>query len=111
MIELGQLEAHHADFDRRNTRIVISSVEDQDKAAKTQADFPHLVVLSDHERHLSNAVEVIHQHSGPDGGDTSAPTTILVDRQGQVRWVFRPNLVLERLTPGQLAAAIDQHLP
>jgi peroxiredoxin len=111
MIELGQLEAHHADFDKRNTRIVVSSVEGPELAAQTQRDFPHLVVLSDHERRLSNAVEVIHQHSAPDGGDTSAPTTILLDRQGQVRWLFRPDRVLERLSPEQLATAVDQHLP
>jgi peroxiredoxin len=110
MIELGQLEARHADFDKRNTRIVVSSVEGLDDAAKTQADFPHLVVLSDHERKLSDTVDLIHKNSGPDGGDTSAPTTILVDRQGFVRWLFRPDRVLTRLSPSELAAAVDQHL-
>jgi peroxiredoxin len=111
MIELGQLEAHHADFDKRSTRIVVSSIEDRDQAAQTQKDFPHLTVLSDHERGLSNAVDVIHQHSAPDGGDSSAPTTILIDREGQVRWLYRPDRVLGRLSPGELAAALDQHLP
>ena len=36
--------------------------------------FPHLTVLSDSARGLADAVEVIHQHSSPTGGDTSAPT-------------------------------------
>jgi peroxiredoxin len=111
MIELGQLEVHHADFAKRNTRVVVCSIEGRELAEKTQVDFPHLVVLSDHERQLSNAVKLIHENSAPDGGDSSAPTTILIDRQGQVCWLFRPNLVLRRLSPNELAAAVDQHLP
>jgi peroxiredoxin len=88
MIELGQLEAHHDDFAHRNTRVVVVSVEAREDAAKTQADFPHLVVVSDPEHHLANAVDVIHPHSAPDRSDTTAPTTILIDRQGTVRWLF-----------------------
>lgn len=111
MSELGQLEAHHADFDLRNTRIVVSSLEGRETAAQTQAEFPHLVVISDQDRSLADAADVIHKQSAPDGGDTSAPTTILLDCQGQVRWVFRPDRVLRRLSPTELAAALDRYLP
>jgi peroxiredoxin len=111
MTELGQLEANHADFDKRNTRIVVASIEGQEQAAQTQADFPHLVVLSDQERSLAYAADVIHPHSAPDGGDSAAPTTVLIDRQGQVRWLFRPVRHLRRLSPAEVAAAVDQHLP
>jgi hypothetical protein len=37
--------------------------------------------------------------------------TILVGGQGTVRWLFRPGRFLERLSPAQLLAAIDEHLP
>jgi peroxiredoxin len=110
MIELGELERRHADFARRNARVIVSSVEGVDDAKKTQADFPHLVVLADQGRGLSNAVELIHPHSAPDGGDTDAPTTIVVDRGGTVRWLHRAPRVLERLSPDEVVQAIDKNL-
>src|SRR4051812_2031820 len=111
MIELGQLEAQWQEFDKRNVRVVVISVEDREQAEKTKADFPHLIVVADAERKLVDAVEVIHQGAGHDGGDTAAPTTILVDGSGTVCWTFRPDRVLTRLTPAQLLAAIDREMP
>ncbi len=111
MIELGQLERHHADFEQRNTQVVVVSVEDLEAAAKTQADFPHLVVVSDARRELTNVADVLHPHSAPDGGDTSAPATVLVDHDGVIHWTFRPERFLTRLSPEELLAAIDQQMP
>jgi len=56
MIELGKLEGQWQEFEKRKVRVVVISVEDQEAAKATQADFPHLVVVSDSERKLSNAV-------------------------------------------------------
>jgi peroxiredoxin len=111
MIELGQLESQWQEFDKRKIGVVVISIEDQEDAKATQADFPHLVVVSDAQRQLSDAVEVIHPHSAPDGGDTAAPTTLLVDGGGTVRWVFRPDRVFTRLSPAQLLATIDKEMP
>jgi alkyl hydroperoxide reductase subunit AhpC len=110
MIELGELERRHGDFARHNARVIVSSVEGVDDAKKTQADFPHLVVLADQGRGLSNAVELIHPHSAPDGGDTDAPTTIVVDPGGTVRWLHRSPRVLERLSPDEVLQAVDKSL-
>src|SRR5438874_8559041 len=107
MIELGQLERRHEDFARRNTRVIAVSVEGTEDAAKTQADFSHLLVVADHERGLSEAAGLIHPHSAPGGGDTSAPTTIIVDRHGTVRWLYRSGAVNVRLVPDELLDAID----
>jgi peroxiredoxin len=111
MSELGQLEAHAQEFEKRKVRVVVISVEDREAAAATQADYPHLVVVSDPEHKLSDAVKVIHRQSAPGGGDTAAPTTILVDGGGTVRWTFRPDRVLTRLSPSELLAAIDREMP
>jgi peroxiredoxin len=108
MIELGQLEKHHADFEKRNVRIVVSSIEGPDDAKQTQARFPHLIVLSDESRSLSNAVAVIHPDSNPYGGDTSAPTTLIIDDAGKVRWTYRSGNVVSRLSPQELLAELDK---
>jgi alkyl hydroperoxide reductase subunit AhpC len=111
MIELGQLERRHDDFARRNTRVIVVSVEGRDDATKTQADFPHLMVLADQGRGLSEAADLIHAHAAPDGSDADTPTTILVDRHGTVRWLYRPREVIARLSPDEVLQAIDLHIP
>ncbi len=111
MTELGQLEASWQEFEKRKVRVVVVSVEDRETAKATQADFPHLVVVSDTERKLAEALAVLHPCSAPDGGDTVAPTTILVDGGGTVRWTFRPDRVLTRLSPSQVLAAVDKEMP
>jgi hypothetical protein len=53
---------------------------------------------------------VIHPGSGPGGQDSFAPTTLLVDGQGTVRWIFRPYRFIVRVSPSQILSAVDQHL-
>ena len=110
MTELVQLERRHEDFPKRNTRVIVVSVEGDDDATRTQADFPHLTVVSDEDRGLSEAAGLIHPHAGPEGADTDVPTTILVDKQGTVRWLYRSPSVIARLSPDDLLEAIDQNL-
>jgi peroxiredoxin len=110
MTELVQLERRHEDIAKRNARVIVVSVEGQDDARKTQADFPHLTVLSDQGRSLSEAAGLIHPHAAPDGGDTDVPTTILLDRQGTIRWLYRSPSVIARLSPDDVLQAIDQKL-
>jgi peroxiredoxin len=110
MIELGQLERRQADFARRHVRVIAVSVEGTQDAALTQSDFPHLTAVADEGRGLSDAVGLIHPNSGPAGSDTSAPTTILIDRHGVVRWLFRSGAVNVRLSPDDVLDAVDTHL-
>jgi alkyl hydroperoxide reductase subunit AhpC len=110
MIELGQLERRHEDFARRDTRVIVVSMEGTEDAAKTQADFPHLLVLADKERGLSDAAKLVHERAAPGGKDADAPTTVLVDRHGTVRWLYRPREVIGRLSPDDVLEAIDAHM-
>ena len=64
-------------------------MEGLDDARKSQTQFPHLIALADEARGLSEAAGLIHPHAAPDGRDADAPTTILVDRHGIVRWLYR----------------------
>ena len=89
MLELVQLEKRHADFAGRNADVIVVSMEGTTDAQLTQERFPHLVVLSDSGRGLSDAVGLVHVHAAPDGSDADMPTTILLDRNGVVRWIYR----------------------
>jgi peroxiredoxin len=111
MMELGELEQHHADFDGRKVQIVVISNDDPKSAQETQAEFPQLVVVADTDQKMAKALEVIHPGAGHHHEDTNAPTTFLVDGTGTVKWLFRPSQVLERLTPNELLAAIDATWP
>ena len=111
MVELGQLEKEHEAFAKRQTRVVVISNDDQSIASKTQTDFPHLIVVADTDQTLAKALQVLHPGVGPGGSDTNAPTTVLVDGAGSVRWVFRPERFLTRLTPEELLKAIDEIPP
>jgi peroxiredoxin len=110
MTELGKLEAKQEEFARRNTRIVAVSLDNREDTAKTAEKFPHLIILSDGDRGLATAAEVLGPHPSPTGEETTAPTTILIDRRGQVRWVFREDSYLVRLSPRELLARVDEHL-
>jgi peroxiredoxin len=110
MVELGELQKTVAKFEDRNARIYVVSIEDSDTAAKSVREFPGLRVVADTERKMAEAFQVIHPGSAPGSGDSSAPTTILVDAKGQVRWTFRPERHLKRLSPDELLAAVDAHL-
>jgi alkyl hydroperoxide reductase subunit AhpC len=110
MIELVQLERHHDDFQKRNTRVIVASMEEREDAKKTQTQFPHLIVLADERRNLSEAAGLIHPHAGPDGSDIDVPTTIILDRQGTVRWLYRSPAVNVRLSPEDVVRGIDSHI-
>jgi peroxiredoxin len=111
MIELVQLERRHDEFPKRNGRVLVASVEGLGDAQKTQTDFPHLVVLADQAGTLSDAAGLIHPHAGPDGSDIDAPTTILVDRTGTVRWLYRSPAVNARPSPDDVLNAMDRNIP
>ena len=110
MIELGQLEAHHDEFAKRRTRVVAVSVDGLDDSKKTKQDFPHLVVVADTDHNLVDAIKVLHAGAGERGEDVAAPTTILVDKHGVVRVLFRPTSVARRLSVNEVLAMVDGKL-
>ena len=108
MVELGELEKHHADFEKRNTQIFVASSDDLEDAKAVQIDFPHLTVLSDADRKLISSVGVQHPNAGPHGEEVAAPTTFIIDRSGTVRWVFRPDRITRRLSPDELVVELEK---
>lgn len=108
MVELGQLETHHDEFDAKGVRIVAVSLDDLADTKLTQEKFPHLTILSDYDESLARAADVLGPQHSPTGEITVSPTTVLLDRSGQVRWVFRPDRYTTRLSPRELLDAIDR---
>jgi hypothetical protein len=49
-------------------------------------------------------------HHGPKGEDTNAPTTMLVDGAGTVRWIYRADRFMVRLSPDELLKEVDEHV-
>src|SRR6516165_3145363 len=109
MVELGQLEAHHDKFAKRHSRVVAVSLDGLEDSKKMQEDFPHLTVVADHEHKLVDAVAV-HPGAGEHGEDVAVPTTILVDKYGVVRALFRQTSVASRPSPSEVLAAVDKKL-
>jgi len=85
--------------------------DDGPNSQLTQADYPHLVVVSDGDQHVARAMQVIHAGMAPGGGDTNAPTTFLIDGDATVRAVMRKDRYIARLSPDELLAAIDATWP
>lgn len=110
MIELVELEKHHAEFEKRNVRIVVASLEEPEEARLTQQQFPHLFVVADSAGKLIEAAGVVHQKAGPKGEDIAAPTTFFIDKQGTVRSLFRPKQVVTRLSATEVLKAVDEKL-
>jgi peroxiredoxin len=110
MIELGQLEVHHEEFAKRHTRVVAVSVDGLDDSKDTKQNFPHLVIVADTDHKLVDAVEVVQPGAGEHGEDVATPTTILVDKHGVVRALFRPTNVASRLSASEVLAMVDREL-
>jgi peroxiredoxin len=110
MVELGQLEAHQQDFATRQVRVIAASPDSREDTAKTQAEFPHLLILSDADHKLAEAVNVLGPHRGPDGEMTNSPTTVFIDNKGFVRSIVRPQRFLVRLSAEEVLTKVDESL-
>lgn len=111
MAQLADLDASSRDFADRHVHVIAASIEGGPETQKTQADFPNLEVVSDSAKKLIEATGVLHPGSAMDGGDTAAPTMILVDRTGIVRWIYRPSRYIARPKAKEVFATIDEVLP
>lgn len=107
MVELGELEKHHAEFDQRGLQLIAVSNDNLETTSATQADFPHLVLLSDEGQDMARHWQVIHPGAAVDGGDTNAPTIFLIDDRGTVRTYLRPKRFMSRYSPEEVIAACD----
>ena len=63
--------------------------------------------LSDPEGKLLDELGIRHGGGRADGADIAYPTSLLVDRDGSVRWLYHSDTYRERARPEQVFAAIE----
>ena len=110
MIGLGELEQRATDFADHNIRVFAISIDRAEDAAWVGEQCPSLTVIPDPESQLIDAFDVKHPHSSPTGDDTAAPTTILIDQEGLVRWVHRPADLFTRYPTHELLESVSKAL-
>jgi peroxiredoxin len=64
-------------------------------------------ILADPDLRTIDAYGLRHAGAGPDGHDVAHPASVLIDRDGIVRWTFLTRNVRVRPTPEMILAAID----
>ena len=79
-------------------------------ARQTQGQYPNLTLVGDDSEHLANRLELFHLKKAPNGKRAFAPTTILVDRSGTIRYVARPSSIADRLHWSELLDRAKQSL-
>ena len=85
--------------------VVVDSVETNDELARTaHIEFP---ILADPELRAIDAYRLRHKGGGPDGRDIAHSASVLIDRDGMVRWAFITRNVRVRPLPADVLAAID----
>ncbi|MDA0658112.1 MAG: redoxin domain-containing protein [Planctomycetota bacterium] len=108
MIELGELEKQHVEFTKRGVRVIVVSNDPVEMATMNQADFPHLIVVSDADQSMAKALGMIHPGAGEHRDDTNAPTILFVDGDGTVRDMAQPLRIINRLSPADVLATADK---
>ena len=102
--QLGELQAHYAQFRERNTEILALAVQDVANAQlmdeAVQADFP---ILADADHRIADAYGVFNLL----GDGVAAPSVFVIDRQGRIVWSYIGTGVSDRPP----SAEILSHVP
>jgi len=116
--ELGELRKHYRDIIDRRVEVVAVSVDPRDVSEKLRRklDLP-IRFLSDERGTLMDALHVRHRDGMPPsfishrpaGGsrDLFLSTTFLLDEEGVIRWVYRPDTYRVRAPAREVLRAID----
>ena len=109
MIELGEFERESQRFADLGVTVICVSLDDLEIAAEVQRRFPSLLAVSDHRREITTGLDLLMRSPTGIGGEVVAPTTLLVDAQGTVRWLYRPENIIERLSTQEVLARVTEH--
>lgn len=118
MAELGELRESYREILDRGTRLVAVSVEppETSERLRKRLDFD-VAFVSDVDGTLFDVLNIRDAGGAPPPAVTGAatgtsrdiflPTTFLLDPDGVVRWVYRPETYRVRASVAEVLAAID----
>jgi peroxiredoxin len=64
--------------------------------------------LTDRDLTVTRRYGLVHAHGGNRGQDVPRPTTVVIDRQGVVRWLQLADSIQVRPDPAEVARAVRQ---
>jgi len=115
--ELGELRQHWQDILDRRVGVVAVSVDPPDVSERLRQRLGLAIrFLSDERGTLMDALHVRHRngmppsfitHRATDGRDLFLSTTFLLDEEGVIRWVYRPDTYRVRAPAREVLQAID----
>jgi len=115
--ELGELRQHWQDILDRRVGVVAVSVDPPDVSERLRQRLGLAIrFLSDERGTLMDALHVRHRngmppsfitHRATDGRDLFLSTTFLLDAEGVIRWVYRPDTYRVRAPAREVLRAID----
>ena len=125
MTELGELRKSYGAIRERGVELVAVSVDPPEVSERLRQRLGFDIrFLSDPGGLLLDSLGLRHEGgrppafiapaapgAPPPGPDIFLPATFLVDGDGVVRWVYRPDTYRMRATPDEVVAAIDASLP
>ena len=107
MAELQGLGAALSDAERAGIEIVAVSPDDNAQSQRL-ADGLHLNYrfVADRDLAVTRRYGLVHPRGGPDGQDVPRPATVLLDRNGVVRWLSLSSNYQVRPDPRDVVRAV-----
>jgi peroxiredoxin len=113
--ELGELRKRYGEIAGRGVELVAVSVDPPEVSERLRRRLGlEIRFLSDPDGTLMEPLHIRHRGGRPGppadvaaGADIFLPTTFLLDGDGVIRWIYRPDTYRVRASPSELVAAID----
>jgi peroxiredoxin len=105
--ELQGLGAHLSEAERAGVEIIAVS-PDRNERSQQLADGLKLSYrfVADPDLAVARSYGLVHPRGGPDGRDVPRPATVVLDRDGVVRWFSVSRNIQVRPDPGEVLKAI-----
>jgi peroxiredoxin len=107
MSELQGLGAHLSEAERAGVEIVAISPDPGERSQKVAEGLGRgYRFLADRDLGVARRYGLVHAGGGPEGQDVPRPATIVLDRDGVVRWFSVTRNVQVRPDPGDVLRAV-----
>ena len=107
MAELQGLGAQLSEAEKSGVEIVAISPDPNEQSQKVAEGLQlGYRFLADRDLAVARRFGLVHQRGGPDGQDVPRPTTIVLDRDGVVRWLSVSRNFQVRPDPGDVLRAV-----